>query len=216
MHIEPHQTAEELERIAARQPTPRLWRRFRAVILAEAGQSAAKIAAALGCTPRAVQKWTRRYNDGGPDALADRPGRGGKPRLDPAEHDRLRARIEAGPTPGDGVCAFHNPDVRRILAAEFGVVLGEQAVYDLLHRLGLSSLMPRPIHRKSDPEAQEAFKKGPPSGSRRSPRPTPPSGSRSGSPTRPGSASRGRSPGCGLARGPGPGACGRPSTTGAT
>ena len=192
MHVEPHHTAEELRQLAARQTTPRLWRRFRGIILAEAGQSAAAIAAALGCTPRAVQKWTRRYNDGGADALADRPGRGGKPRLDPAEHDRLRARIEAGPTPEDGVCTFHNPDVRRILAAEFGVELGQQAVYDLLHRLGLSSLMPRPIHRKADPVAQEAFKKGLPRSSKRSPRPTRPSVSRSGSPTRRGSGSRGR------------------------
>jgi transposase len=192
MHIEPHHTAEELRRLAARPMTPRLWRRFRAIILAEAGQSAAAIAAALGCTPRAVQKWTRRYNDGGADALADRPGRGGKPRLDPAEHDRLRERIEAGPTPEDGVCAFHNPDIRRILAAESGVELGEQAVDGLLHRLDLSSLMPRPIHRKADPEAQAAFKKARRRPSPRSPRPAPPSGSRPGSPTRRDSGSKGR------------------------
>ena len=191
MHIEPRHPPEELQRLAARQTTPRLWRRFRAIILAQAGQSAAKIAAALGCTPRAVQKWTRRYNDGGADALADRPGRGGKPRLGPAEHDRLRARIEAGPTPEDSVCTFHNADIRRILAAEFGVVLGEQAVYDLLHRLDLSSLMPRPIHRKADPEVQGAFKKARRSLLRRSPRPVPPSGSRSGSPTKRGSGSKG-------------------------
>lgn len=192
MHIVSHHTAEELDRLAARQTTPRLWRRFRAIFLASGGRSAAKIAAALGCTPRAVQKWARRYNEGGPDALADRPGRGGKPRLDPAEHDRLRARIEAGPAPEDGVCAFRNPDVRRILAAEFGVALGEQATYDLLHRLGLSSLMPRPIHRKADPEAQEAFKKGLPRRSTRSPGRTRGSMSRSGSPTRRGSGSKGR------------------------
>jgi len=166
MHIEPHLTVEELERLGRRQATPQLYRRFRGIILAARGLSASKIAEALGCTQRAVQKWARRYNDGGPEALADRPGRGGKPRLDPAEHDRLRARIDAGPTAEDGVCAFHAPDIRRILAAEFGVELGQQAVYDLLHRLGLSSLIPRPIHRKADPEAQEAFKRGLPRRSR--------------------------------------------------
>jgi transposase len=192
MHIEPHHTADELQALAARQTSPRLWRRLRGIILAIGGQSAAKIADALGITPRAVQKWTRRYNEGGPDALIDRPGRGGKPRLDPSQHDRLRARIEAGPTPEDGVCAFHNADIRRILAAEFGVVLGEQAVYDLLRRLDQRSLMPRPIHRKADPAAQEAFKKAPPARSRRSPRPTPGDGSRSGSPTRRDSGSKGR------------------------
>jgi transposase len=192
MHIEPHHTAEELQRLAARRATPALWRRFRGIILASEGQSATGIAAALGRTRRAVQKWARRYNEVGADALADRSGRGGKPRLDPAEQARLRERIEAGPTPEDGVCDFHAPDIRRILAAEFGVELGRQAVYDLLHRLGYSSLRPRPIHRKADPEAQEVFKRGLPSGSKLSPRSAPGSGSRSGSPTRPGSAGRGR------------------------
>ena len=192
MQIISHHTVEALERLAARQATPQLFRRFRGIVLAMRGESASKIAAALGCTQRSVQIWARRYNDGGVEALADRPGRGGKPRFDPVDHDRLRQRIEAGPTLADGVCAFHNADVRRILAAEFGVELGEQAVYDLLHRLELSSLMPRPIHRKTSAEAQEDFKKKPPRKPRRSPQRTRPSESRSGSPTRRGSGSKGR------------------------
>jgi transposase len=192
MHVEPHHAVEELESLTRQQHRAATWRRFRAVALAMAGGTAEAIAAALGSTARGVQKWVARYNRGGADALADRPGRGRKPKFDPTGHDRLRQRIEAGPTPEDGVCAFHGPDVRRILKDEFGVELCEQAVYDLLHRTGLSSLMPRPVHRKSDPEAQEAFKKGLPSGSAPSPRPTPGSGSRSGSPTRRGSVSKGR------------------------
>ena len=159
MHVEPHHTAEELEDLADRQPRVTRWRRHRAVLLAYRGQTAEAIAAALGCTPRGVQKWVARYNRGGAQALADRPGRGRKPKLTPAECDRLRARIAAGPTAEDGTCALHGPDVRRILRDEFGVSLCQQAVYDTLHRLGLSSLMPRPAHRKADPEAQEAFKK---------------------------------------------------------
>ena len=79
MHIEPRHTLEELQRFAARQTTPAIFRRFRGIVLAARRKSAATIAAALGCSPRAVQKWTRRYNDGGAEALADRPGRGGKP-----------------------------------------------------------------------------------------------------------------------------------------
>ncbi len=160
MHVEPRHTTEELEELARRQPKAAIWRRFRAVTLAHAGSTAEAIAAALGCTVRGVQKWVARYNAGGPDALADRPGRGRKPKFSPADHQRLRERIEAGPIAEDGVCALHGPDIRRIIREEFGVELSQQAVYDLLHRLGLSSLMPRPIHRKSDPAAQEAFKKG--------------------------------------------------------
>jgi hypothetical protein len=36
--------------------------------------------------------------------------------------------------------------------------MGRQAVYDLLHRLGYSDLMPRPHHEDSIPEVQEFFK----------------------------------------------------------
>jgi transposase len=48
--------------------------------------------------------------------------------------------------------------LRRILQEEFGVTLRRQAVYDLLHRLGYSSLMPRPQHEQANPEVQEFFK----------------------------------------------------------
>lgn len=162
MHVEPHHTPEELQALAAEQPRVTRWRRLRAVILASQGRTAEAVADALGCTTRAVQKWVARYNRGGDSALADRPGRGRKPTLTPEQDQRLRARVEAGPTDEDGTCAFHGPDIRRILRDEFGLTLCQQAVYDTLHRLGLSSLMPRPAHRKADPEAQEAFKKKPP------------------------------------------------------
>jgi transposase len=36
--------------------------------------------------------------------------------------------------------------------------MGRQAVYDLLHRLGYSDLMPRPHHDEANPEVQEFFK----------------------------------------------------------
>jgi transposase len=36
--------------------------------------------------------------------------------------------------------------------------MGRQAVYDLLHRLGYSDLMPRPHHEEANPEVQQFFK----------------------------------------------------------
>ena len=48
--------------------------------------------------------------------------------------------------------------MRRILEEEFGVRLSRQAIYDLLHRLDFSSLMPRPQHEQANPEVQEFFK----------------------------------------------------------
>jgi transposase len=163
-----------------------------AVRLALLGQTAAHIADQVLLSERQVRTWVARYNAGGPDALADRPGRGRKTPLTPDQQQRLTDRLRAGPSDADGVCTLRGEDVRRILREEFGVLRSLQAVYDLLHRLGFEPLRPRPRHPEADPQARDRFKKVSPTGSPRPPRPTPASTSRSGSRTRPGSARRGR------------------------
>ena len=60
---------------------------------------------------------------------------------------------------------------RCILEREFGVPVGRQAVYDLLHRLGYSDLMPRPHQRRPTPRSRSSSRR---SSSSRSP-PSPPS-----------------------------------------
>ena len=67
-----------------------------------------------------------------------------------------------------------------------------QAVYDLLHRHGFSSLMPRPHHKVADEELQAIFKEVVADQIEAIREGIPTSKSRSGSRTRPGSASRGR------------------------
>jgi len=192
MHVNDHHGLEDLERLAGQQKAKRAWLRYRAVLLAKRGHTADQVAAALGCGRRSVQTWVARYNAGGAAALAERPRPGRPTTLPRDQEDRLRARLDAAPRPEDGTCALHGPDVRRILEREFGAAYTLQGVYDLLHRLGYSGLVPRPRHEAADPAAQEAFKKGLPSGSRPSRRRARAGGSGSGSRTRPASASRGR------------------------
>jgi len=158
MHVHDHLPLGELQRLAKAVLEKRVWVRYQAVILASQGRSAAETAKALGCGVRSVQGWVARYNRGGPEALRERPHPGRRPRLAGAERERFRRRVEAGPTPEDGICTFYGPDLRRLLEREFGVSLGQQAVYDLLHRLGFSSLMPRPQHKDADEELQAIFK----------------------------------------------------------
>jgi transposase len=190
MHVESHRTADELADLIRAEPRSRVARRLTAVRLAQLGRTAAHIAGQVLLSDRQVRTWVARYNAGGPDALADRPGRGRKAPLAPDQERRLRDRLRAGPTDADGVCALRGEDVRRILREEFEVLRSLQATYDLLHRLGFEPLRPRPRHPTSDAAAQDRFKKVSPPASPRSPRPAPGSGSRSGSRTRPGSARR--------------------------
>jgi transposase len=193
VHVEPHRTADQLAELIRAEPRARVARRLTAVRLALLGHTAAQAADRVLLSERQVRTWVGRYNAAGPDALADRPGRGRKAPLTPDQQQRLKDRLRAGPTAADGgVCALRGEDVRRILEREFGVVRCLQAVYDLLHRLGFEPLRPRPRHPRADPAAQDRFKKASPTGSPRPPRPTPASSSRSGSRTRRGSARRGR------------------------
>lgn len=192
MHVEPHDTAEQLaDRIRA-QPVARIARRLMAVRLAMLGQAARRIVPQVLLSERQIYAWVARYNAEGAAALADRAGRGRKGPLTAAQEARLKERLRAGPTAADGVCTLRGEDVRRILREEFGVARSLQAVYDLLHRLGFEVLRPRPRHPAADAAAQEAFKKVSRSGSPPSRRTIRASTSRSGSRTRPASARRAR------------------------
>ena len=106
-----------------------------------------------------------------------------------AEREKV---VEQGPDPArDGVVRWRRVDLQALIKARFEVDLHERSVGKLLRRLGFTRLSVRPKHPKSQPEAQEAFKKTSASWCRRRcPSTRPASRSRSGSKTRPVSASR--------------------------
>jgi len=134
--------------------------RYRVVLLAarrhvgDAEMTRGQIAAAVGRSRQFVDEWIRRYRCGGIDSLHARKQPGNKPALTPEQQAAFKARLLAGPTDGDGgVCTLRGRDAQHILGAEFGVPLKLSAVYEWMHRVGLSCLKPRPRHRKNDPAA---------------------------------------------------------------
>ena len=149
---------DKLKRRARRERDALKRDRLRAVIAAIAGDDAPTIARVLGRSRRQVQSWAYAYRDGGIDAVHPPDRRGRSPTIRGVLAERLRARLDAGPTEADGVCALRGKDVQRIARDELGVDLSLNAVYASLHRLGYSCLAPRPRHEKQDPEAQQKFK----------------------------------------------------------
>ena len=136
--------------------------RYRAALLAIAGHETAAIQERLQRSRGFVQRWAYAYRDGGIDALKDKP-RGGRVSKLPADRvEAFKARLEAGPRKGDGVCALRGKDVQRILKNEFGVSLSLNGAYYVLHKLGYSCLKPRPKHEKNDPAAMERFREAAP------------------------------------------------------
>jgi len=190
MHVEDRHGLDELRRLARSAPKARMRLRLQAVVLARQGRTSMEIARAFDAGRRSVQEWIERYNKDGVEGLKHRPGQGRPWKLSVPERERLCARLESGPREDDSVCTLRGRDLQRILQKEFGKLYHLNGVYSLLHRLGYSSLMPRPQHRHADPLAQEAFKKNSRSGWKRSVPPIPKKRSKSGSKTKRGSVSR--------------------------
>ena len=162
MKVVAHDTLEELQAAVRRTADADERDRVRMVVHAKKGETGKAIGQQLGCSDRVVRKWVRRYNKGGLAGLKDLP-RSGRPRhLEPAIEDDVRRRLEAGAQVQDGVCSLRGEDVRRILEEEFGARYSLSGTYVVLHRLGYSSLVPRPQHPDADPAAQEEFEKNTP------------------------------------------------------
>lgn len=137
--------------------------RLRAVLLAAEGEDDCElegdeIAARLGRSPRFVDQWLARYRKGGLAAIRPGKAKGRKAKLPAEKHAAFKARLLGGPTEADaGVCTLRGVEAKRILAQEFGVEMALSGVYELMHRLNLSCLKPRPQHRKNDPAAAAAW-----------------------------------------------------------
>jgi len=173
------------------EPNAKARDRARCVLLAIDGLTAPQVAERVGRSRRFVQRWCYAYRDHGLDGLAVKSRSGRPPRLTPDEQRVFKQRVLDGPTEADGVCTLRGRDFQRILEAEFGKPMSLSGVYDLLHRLNLSVLKPRPRHRQADPEAQQRWLDDAPflfSGFVPS---TPAGGSRCGARTKPASVSKG-------------------------
>jgi transposase len=132
--------------------------RYRVVVLAIEGQQTSQIQVQTSRSRGFVQRWAYAYRDHGIEGLLSRPRGGSKAKISRELQQQFVERFKAGPTERDGgVCRLGGKDGVRILKQEFGVTYTLNAVYELLHRHGLSCLRPRPRHRKRDPQAQKQW-----------------------------------------------------------
>jgi len=139
------------------EPNAKARDRARCVLLAIDRLTAPQIAQRVGRSRRFVQRWCYAYRDHGLDGLQIKPRSGRPAKLTSAQQQAFKQRLLDGPKDQDGVCALRGIDAQRILEAEFGVAYSLNGVYDLMHRLGLSCLKPRPRHRKADPQTQQRW-----------------------------------------------------------
>ena len=155
--------------------------RYRAVAMAIEGMQTKQIMKKLDRSKNFVQRWNYFYRDGGIEAITAKRQTGRPTKLDPDQESVFKERITAGPTECDEVCTFVGRDAKSILEKEFGVKYSLPGAYALMHRLGLSCLMPRPKHRKNDPEKMQQWLEDAPFLSKKSEKATPAKKSKYGS-----------------------------------
>lgn len=190
MNVTHHNTVEELHTLYRTETNARLARRIQAVWLARQGLTCQAIMDVTGVARRTVFDWMAKYNRGGIDELLDRPRSGRPCFLNVNQQKRLARRIEGGPKEQDVVSVFNAATIDELVEQEFGVLYSLRGMQALLGRLGFSYQCPRPRHEKSDPNAQEAFKKTSLKRWRKSLPTTPTSESKSTFRTKPGSANK--------------------------
>jgi transposase len=178
----------DLRSAAKRATSTKQGLRLLALVMVLDGHSREAAAEACGMDRQTLRDWVHRYSGAGIDGLADRKRSGRPACLSKIEQAEVAGWVEQGAgLAKDGVVRFRRVDLRDRVAGRFGVYLHEGSIGRLLRGLGYRRLSVRPIHPKTDMEAQETFKKtSPPWPARRSASVPRASRSRSGFKTRQG------------------------------
>ena len=151
--------SDEFDRTLQRERHGSTVRRLQFIRLLLDGATVPEAAEQLGTPERTLRRWVHRFNAEGLEGLRDRDRPGQPTKLAPELVADFKARVRAGAQNGDGVCALRGEQIRAILAQEYDADYTLGGTYFLLHRLGFSSLVPRPYHPECDLKAQEEFKK---------------------------------------------------------
>ena len=153
-------SASELRAQAARTKDAKAARRMLAIALVLDGTDRKTAAEACGMDRQTLRDWVHRYNAEGIAGLSNRYAAGPTPLLNSEQKAELARMVRDGPElEADGVVRWRCVDLKRKIEDRFGVVMHERTVGKQLAALGFRRLSVRPQHPKSDPVAQEAFKK---------------------------------------------------------
>src|SRR3954449_2909718 len=155
-----------IRQLAGARHAPADWiRRARMIALSWDGLRVPAIAAALGCSPKAVRHRLARFAADGLDGLGDRPGAGRRPRIGQDQRSQLIALV-AGPPPGRLIrddsgelsatdatgAAVWTLDALTAAARAAGIAIARSQVRRILLAEGVRWRQPRSWTTSADPE----------------------------------------------------------------
>ena len=153
-------TATDLRKSAGKSRDAKASRRMLALALVLEGVDRTRAAESCGMDRQTLRDWVHRYNAEGLAGLSDRWRGARAPRLDPAQMAELAAWVEAGPDPSaTRLCAGGGAIWRAGLPRLSGSRCMSAQSAPIWRHWGIAGCRSRPQHPRTDPQAQEAFKK---------------------------------------------------------
>ncbi len=151
-------SADDLRRLARREPDRRTATRMLAIAHALDGTSRAEAARLVGLERQALCDAVVRFNAEGLAGLRDRQKPGRPPTL--TEQALLRAKVFQQPSAEEGGGDWTLPRLCAWIEERFGKNLHPASLSRIMRALDLSRQKTRPRHPRTDPQAQAAFAKG--------------------------------------------------------
>lgn len=145
-----HNTIKELKRRMRLKEYAEIKDRIFVIVLARKGETAAAIADRLGYHISWVMKWVSRYRKDGFNGLLDHTRPGQPKKLTEKQEAEFKLIVKAGPAKDSGLSRYRAKDLVVIIKNKFGIDFSISGVKILLHRLGFSSIKPRPKHPLND------------------------------------------------------------------
>jgi transposase len=158
VHVVAHLDLTQLEQRYRKAVDPVERGHLQMIWLLAQGKRVREVAEVTGYCANWIRILARRYNQEGPEALADqRQHNSGAPRLLSGEQQsHLHHLLEHSPPDGG---LWTGPKVAHWMGDQLGRAVHPQRGWDSLKRAGFSLQVPRPRHYKADPAQQEAFKR---------------------------------------------------------
>lgn len=106
----------------------------------------------FGVSRYTLNEWINTLKNGEISDLDIKQGRGRDAIISELYHPTIKSWLMCNPQ-------LTTDEVREMIGKNLGIVIGRTATYNLIKKLGLSYITPRPSHYKKDISTHDAFKK---------------------------------------------------------
>ena len=154
-------SSSDLLGLARKERRPWIRRRIQALSAVKAGAlSREAVARKFGTDSDQVRLWIKRYNAGGLQGLADRPGKGARRRLTPKQEKSLKKSLQKSPKiAGIETNLWTGRALQEYLKKRRWFSCSIPETYVILHRLGFTLQRPGRTPLEADPKAEKRFLK---------------------------------------------------------